>query len=97
MATAKRKNPSDPDDAALDAEVAALPFETALERLEELIERIESGSVGLEETLGAYRRGHALLRRCRSILDGAEQEIRRLSLAELEESLEPGAAEDEGD
>ena len=86
---AKRpKEPSSSDDAELDAEVASLPFEAAVERLESIIERIEDGSVGLEETLGEYRRGHALLRRCRAILDGAEQEIRRLSLDELENPRE---------
>jgi exodeoxyribonuclease VII small subunit len=86
---AKRpKEPSSSDDAELDAEVASLPFEAAVERLESIIERIEDGSVGLEETLGEYRRGHALLRRCRAILDGAEREIRRLSLDELENPRE---------
>ena len=81
---AKRPKDSAGDDAQLDAEVASLPFEQAVEQLESIIERIEEGSVGLEATLGEYRRGHALLRRCRAILDGAEQEIRRLSLDEVE-------------
>jgi exodeoxyribonuclease VII small subunit len=81
---AKRPKEPKPLDAALEAEVASLPFEAAVEKLESIIERIEDGSVGLEETLGEYRRGHALLRRCRAILDGAEQEIRRLSLDEVE-------------
>jgi exonuclease VII small subunit len=31
-----------------------------------------------------YRRGQALLRRCRAILETAETEIRQLSLPELE-------------
>jgi exodeoxyribonuclease VII small subunit len=85
---AKRPKDSAGDDAELDAEVASLPFEAAVERLESIIERIEDGSVGLEATLGEYRRGHALLRRCKAILDGAEQEIRRLSLDELEKPRE---------
>jgi exodeoxyribonuclease VII small subunit len=85
---AKRPKEPKPLDAALEAEVASLPFEAAVEKLESIIERIEDGSVGLEETLGEYRRGHALLRRCRAILDGAEQEIRRLSLDELEKPRE---------
>lgn len=85
---AKRPKDSAGDDAQLDAEVASLPFEQAVEQLESIIERIEEGSVGLEATLGEYRRGHALLRRCKSILDGAEQEIRRLSLDELEKPRE---------
>ena len=85
---AKRTKDSAGDDAELDAEVASLPFEAAVERLESIIERIEDGSVGLEATLGEYRRGHALLRRCKAILDGAEQEIRRLSLDDLDKQRE---------
>lgn len=85
---AKRPNRPSGEDAELDAEVASLPFEAAVERLESIITRIEDGSVGLEETLGEYRRGHALLRRCRAILDGAEQEIQRLSLDDLETQRE---------
>ena len=85
---AKRTKDSAGDDAQLDAEVASLPFEQAVEQLESIIERIEEGSVGLEATLGEYRRGHALLRRCKAILDGAEQEIRRLSLDDLDKQRE---------
>jgi len=85
---AKRTKDYAGDDAELDAEVASLPFEQAVEQLESIIERIEEGSVGLEATLGEYRRGHALLRRCKAILDGAEQEIRRLSLDDLDKQRE---------
>jgi exodeoxyribonuclease VII small subunit len=84
--------PLDPKDDPLDREVAALKYEDALERLESIIERVEHGEIGLEETLDEYRRGRALLRRCQGILDTAEQEIRRLSLADLERSAEGGAS-----
>lgn len=80
--------PRDPEDEPLDREVAGLKYEEALEGLESIIERVEHGEIGLEETLDAYRRGRALLRRCQGILDTAEQEIRRLSLADLERSAE---------
>ena len=57
---------------------AELSFEDAASELESIIDRIESGEVGLEESLKHRRRGEALLTRCRSILDTAEKEIERL-------------------
>lgn len=68
----------------IDAEVAAMGYEQAVEALESIIERIESGEIGLEASLAEYRRGVALVRHCRSILDSAEQQVRLLSLEEVE-------------
>ncbi len=56
-----------------------LSFEDALNRLEELIDQIESGEIGLEESLKQYEQGTALIKRCRAILDGAESKIAELS------------------
>ena len=56
-----------------------LTFEQALEELETIIERIEQGEIGLEESLAQYRRGAALLKRCRGILDTAEQQVEELT------------------
>ncbi|MEM7680547.1 MAG: exodeoxyribonuclease VII small subunit [Planctomycetota bacterium] len=53
-------------------------FEQALERLETIIDRIESGEVGLEDAIAEYEAGVALVQRCRSILDRAEQRISEL-------------------
>ena len=60
-------------------DVASLTFEQATEELEALIERIESGELGLEASLVARRRGEALIKRCRGILDVAEQELEQVS------------------
>ncbi len=89
------------DDAAqreLDAQVAKLPYEEALEQLEAIIDRVEHGEIGLEATLAEYRRGRALLRRCQTVLDTAEQEIRRLSLSDVEAAGRSGhgATDDAG-
>ncbi len=54
---------------------ATLSYEQAIGELESLIERIEQGEVGLEQSLAEYRRGAALLKRCRSILETAQQQI----------------------
>jgi exodeoxyribonuclease VII small subunit len=86
---------ADPD-RALDAEVAALSYEQALEALETIIDRVDHGEIGLEATLAEYRRGKALLRRCQSVLDTAEQEIKRLSLADLEAQAHASGDADAG-
>jgi len=84
--------------------VDKLRFEDALEALEQLIERIESGEIGLEESLAQYERGMKLIRRCQSILDTAEKRIAELTeiaggelVIEAEEDEPEADAEDEPD
>ena len=55
-----------------------LSFENALTQLEGIIERIERG-VGLEEAIGEYERGVVLIRRCKDILQKAEQRVDELN------------------
>ena len=62
-----------------------LTYEQAIDELEKIIERIEQGEVGLEDSLAEYRKGASLLKRCRSILDSAEQQIQELTAQESEE------------
>jgi len=57
-------------------------FEAAIERLEGMIARIETGEVGLEESLTQYEEGMKLIRHCRAILDRAEQKVEELTLSE---------------
>jgi exodeoxyribonuclease VII small subunit len=65
---AKKSEPKRPDP-------AKVSFEQATEELEAIIERIEQGEIGLEEALAERKRGEALIKRCRAILDAAEQEL----------------------
>lgn len=60
-------------------DAAALDFEQALAQVEEIIARIESGEVGLERSIAEYERGAALVRRCREILQTAEQKVEDLT------------------
>lgn len=53
-------------------------YEDALQALEELVARMESGDMPLDELLGAYQRGAALLDRCRSQLQTLEDQIQVL-------------------
>lgn len=54
-------------------------FEESLAQLESLIERIESGEIGLEQSIAEYERGMALIGRCREILEKAEQRVEELN------------------
>lgn len=56
-----------------------MSYEQCVEELEGIIERIESGEFGLQESLAQRQRGDVLIKRCRTILDEAEQEIRKIS------------------
>jgi len=53
-------------------------FEEALARLETIAEQIERGEIGLEESIGKYEEGMALVRQCREILSRAEHKIQQL-------------------
>lgn len=74
-------------------------FEQSLDELEAIISRVESGEVGLEKSIEEYERGVDLIKRCRAILERAEQRIQQLSLEDLEStpgSSPPDAPDDEG-
>lgn len=50
-----------------------------MSELEQLVEQIESGEIGLEEAIRRYERGISLIKRCRTVLDSAEQRIAELT------------------
>ncbi len=80
--------PAPPTTAAAPPE--SLTYEQAVAELEAIIERIEQGEIGLQESLEAYRRGAALLRRCSGILEIAEQQVQELAASSLgERTAEP--------
>jgi exodeoxyribonuclease VII small subunit len=60
-------------------QVAPGNFEEALAELEQIVADIESGQVGLEESLVRYERGTFLIRHCRGVLNTAEKQIELLS------------------
>lgn len=70
----KRKEP-------LLAAPESLSYEQAVAELELIIQRIESGEIGLEESLTQVKRGEQLLKRCRGVLDTAQQQVRELDLS----------------
>ncbi len=53
-------------------------FEDALQELEQILAEIESGEMGLEQSLVKYERGNFLIQHCRSVLSSAEKQIELL-------------------
>ena len=67
--------------------VAKSSFEESLAKLESIVEAIESGKVGLEESVKQFEEGMRLIQNCRRILADAELKIQKLqtnSQGELE-------------
>ncbi|MEL6311353.1 MAG: exodeoxyribonuclease VII small subunit [Planctomycetota bacterium] len=54
-------------------------FEDQMARLESLIDQIESGEIGLEESIDAYEKGVAIIASCRGMLASAEQRVEELT------------------
>ena len=50
-------------------------FDAVLGKLREVVERLESGQLGLEESLTVYEQGVALARRGHGLLDAAEKRV----------------------
>lgn len=53
-------------------------FESALAELEKIVAQMESGKLGLEDSLAAYERGTTLLNYCREAISRAEQQVQVL-------------------
>lgn len=58
-------------------------YEAALQELEQLVARLESGDLPLEELMGGYQRGAALLKLCRDKLESVENQIKVLEAGAL--------------
>ena len=70
--TPRKKNLSPP-------KTESLKFEDAIERVEAVVDQIESGEIGLEESLAEYERATKMIGRCRSILSAAQKKIALLT------------------
>ncbi len=50
-------------------------FETTLSKLEDIVKKLESGNVGLSESLELYEEGISLSNSCKEMLENAKQKI----------------------
>jgi exodeoxyribonuclease VII small subunit len=73
-----------------------LKFEQAMQRLDAIVAAMESGEIGIEDSIAKYEEAMALATHCRKILDEAEQRIQKI---QLDSSGQPQATpfEPEGD
>jgi exodeoxyribonuclease VII small subunit len=63
------------------AEIATMPFETALAELESIVDKLEKGAVALEASIELYERGEALKAHCDQLLKNAEMRIEKIALS----------------
>lgn len=68
-------------------------FESALGELETLVQTMEAGTLTLEQSLDAYRRGAQLVGWCRDSLADVQQQVRILE-GDLLKPFEPDARAD---
>ena len=73
-----------------------LSYEQAVEQVEQILARIESGQVGLEQTLADCERGMRLIARCRGVLSAAEKRIAEL-MVDAEGGLQAVGDDDDSD
>lgn len=74
--------PTEPEpDTTLD-----LSYEQAREELVSVVQRLETGGVGLEESLALWERGEALAARCQQWLDGARARLDAARAADGEDA-----------
>lgn len=62
--------------------VKKLSFEKAMDQLEKIVAQIETGEIGLEESLEKYAQGIKLITQCRAVLTSAEKKIEQLTAEE---------------
>jgi exodeoxyribonuclease VII small subunit len=54
-------------------------FETSLVKLEQIVRELESGDVGLTQSLSRFEEGIQLYKKCRQTLEAAEKKVKILS------------------
>lgn len=64
------------------ADVAAMPFEKAMQELEGIVADLEKGAVSLDDSVRLYARGKALQERCEKLLAEAEARVEKITLGE---------------
>jgi len=56
-----------------------ISFESAVAELEAIVIQMESGSLHLEQSLSAYKRGSELINSCQDMLHNVEQQVHILN------------------
>lgn len=75
MAKKKKQAPTDESAQMADSSPENINFEETLADIESIVGQLESGSLGLSESLERYETGIRQLKRCHELLDAAEQRV----------------------
>ena len=59
--------------------ISKLSFEQAIKELTGIVGKIEQGEIPLQDSLGQYEKGMALIKHCREILQKAEKRIEKIT------------------
>ena len=59
------------------SELKTIPYEKARDELAEIVAQLESGELGLEESIKIWERGEELVKVCQEWLDGAKARIEK--------------------
>ena len=65
-------------------------FEENMQRLEQIVRAMERGDVALEESLKLFQEGTKLVASCGKILDEAELQVKKISVAADGSPVEEG-------
>lgn len=74
----RRADAADAADALAGEVRPRVPFERALEELETIVQQMEDGTLSLDQSLAAYRRGAELVKSCESALEHVKEQVRVL-------------------
>lgn len=84
-----------PDGGTVPEEIRRLSFEQAMAELESIVKKLESGQVGLEDSIEMYSRGSALKQHCEAKLRAARQRVEKIVIGASGEAsgIEPADVE----
>jgi exodeoxyribonuclease VII small subunit len=63
-------------------------FEENMQRIEQIVRAMERGEVALEESLKLFQEGTRLVQECGKLLDDAELQVKKISVAPDGEPIE---------
>ena len=72
MSESKQKKPDD------------MSFEEAVGELDSIVKQIDSGDSTLEVMMAEHTRGQLLVKRCKDLLEDAEQQIQKMDAKDLQ-------------
>jgi len=65
-------------------DIGKMSFEDAIKELTAIAAKIEQGQIPLQDSIWQYERGMALIKRCKEILEKAENRIEKISQLDAE-------------